>query len=255
MSASEEIPFLTVDTGEVYQPIRLTFKIKNLVLLEEQIDDLACIKKINHNTWYWLWCNETAELPFASISNFNQSGAMKIATLLRFGDLLYLNLQSFKRACLAIPFFHNIFNEKSACLLYADFINKVYAYNEQKIEDFSSLFSEQELQTALQQKLHDYQQMQQKCEHASDISQALEIVKSYAALENKKLVSSVERYEFNFKNCTDLSIVFLSFYVFIRSRELAAIKRWFGVTDYSLSNAVDEAMEQIFGDLGIDLID
>lgn len=255
MSASEEIPFLTVDTGEVYQPIRLTFKIKNLVLVKEQIDDLACMKKINQNTWQWLWCNETAELPFASTSNFNQSGSIKLGALFRCGELLYLNLQSFKRACLAIPFFYNIFNERSACLIYADFINKVYAYNEQPIEDFSSLFSEQELQDAMQQKLHEYEQMQKKCEHASDISQALEIVKSYAALESNKLISSVERYEFNFKNCTDLSIIFLSFYVFIRSRELAAIKRWFGTTDYTLSNAVDEAMAQIFGDLGIDLID
>ncbi len=48
---------------------------------------------------------------------------------------------------------------------------------------------------------------------------------------------------------------FLSFYIFLRSRELVAIKRWFGETGYSLADAADETVEQVFGGMGIDLLD
>jgi hypothetical protein len=65
-----------------------------------------------------------------------------------------------------------------------------------------------------------------------------------------------ERYVFQYKEKSDdPDVIFLSFYIFLRSRELVAIHRWFGDTGYSLTDAADEAMEQVFGGMDIDILE
>jgi len=49
--------------------------------------------------------------------------------------------------------------------------------------------------------------------------------------------------------------MFLGFYIFLRGRELVAIRRWFGNSGYTLADAADETMEQVFGDMNIDIIE
>jgi hypothetical protein len=249
--------FRTVDTGEAYQPIRLTFTIGELQLLKQQLGALQCLTLVSPGTWSWLWRAETAEIPFASVADFSANAAMpvQLGTLVITDELMYLNLTSFKRACLAIPFFHQQLTPDAAVLHHADFINKVFGIDEPIIDELSNLFSEQELQIVLAEKLSAYQDMQEYCEQAKDVSEALAIIKQFAELEASKPLAFVERYLFNFSAADDPSLIFLSFYVFIRSRELAAIKRWLGATNYSLADAVDETMQQIFGNVGVDLVD
>jgi len=51
-----------------------------------------------------------------------------------------------------------------------------------------------------------------------------------------------------------MDVVFLGFYIFLRVRELVAIRRWFGETGYTLSDAAEETVQLVFGNMDIDFI-
>jgi hypothetical protein len=81
------------------------------------------------------------------------------------------------------------------------------------------------------------------------------ILSEYTKKESLKRLPYAERYEFEHTPSQDADVTFLGFYIFLRGRELVAIRRWFGNSGYSLSDAADETMEQVFGDMNIDIIE
>ena len=66
-----------------------------------------------------------------------------------------------------------------------------------------------------------------------------------------------ERYSFfDFDdNSTDPDVLYLGFYIFLRSRELVAIRRWFGESGYTLQDAAEDTIEKVFGGMDIDIIE
>ena len=251
-------PFLTVETGEAYQPIRLTYDLFNKEKLLEILDGIHCIKKNTApNSWTWEWKGECDEQHFESITAFRKdpNKILRLGTLTQSGNNLYINLPSFKRACLAVSFFHKTIDPKIACVQAADFINKVFGLDEKLPHGFTELFKEEELQRILNQRVEDYNKIKEKCEHAQTAEEAFNVLSDYTLSESKKPLPFAERYEFDVKNMQDPEIIFLSFYIFLRSRELVAIRRWFGESGYSLADAADETVEEVFGGVGIDIIE
>ena len=137
----------------------------------------------------------------------------------------------------------------------ADFVNKVFALDERLPHGFTELFKEDEIDRILNQRVEDYHLVKEKCEQASSAEDALTILSEYSMAEAKKRLPYAERYVFDLTDQDDLEVVFLAFYIFLRGRELVAIKRWFGETGYSLADAADQTVEQVFGGLGIDIIE
>ena len=188
---------------------------------------------------------------FERILNIHYDSAL---ILLR-EDRLYFNLPSFKRACLAVPFFHRFVRDQVAFIHHADFINKVFAIDERLPHGFTELFKEEELDRILHQRIDDYHKVKEQCEEAPTAEEAFSILSEYTKTESKKRLPYAERYSFESAREQDPDVVFLAFYIYLRGRELVAIRRWFGQTGYSLADAADETLEQVFGGLGIDLID
>jgi len=251
-------PFLTVETGEAYQPIRLTYDVFNKEKLLEILEGIHCIKKnTTPHSWTWEWKDECDEQHFESITAFRKdpNKILRLGTLTQNGNNLYINLPSFKRACLAVSFFHKTMDPKIACVQSADFINKVCGLDEKLPHGFTELFKEDELQRILNQRVEDYNKIKEKCEHAQTAEEAFNVLSEYTLSESKKPLPFAERYEFDVKNMQDPEIIFLSFYIFLRSRELVAIRRWFGESGYSLADAADETVEEVFGGVGIDIIE
>ena len=251
-------PFLTVETGEAYQPIRLSYVVSDKEKLFAALDKLQSIQKNpTPNAWTWYWLAECDDLHFESLDSFrkNPSHPLRLATLMFRDDKFYINLPSFKRACLAVPFFHKVIPDEAAQISHADFINKVFAIDERLPHGFTELFKEEELDSILHQRIDDYQDVQTRCENAATAEEAFVILSEYTRLEAKKRLPYAERYQFALTGGEDSDVVFLGFYIFLRGRELVAIKRWFGETGYSLADAADEAIEQVFGGMGIDIIE
>jgi len=251
-------PFLTVETGEAYQPIRLSYTFDSKDDVIEKLNSLACLEKgANGSTWNWFWRDECADMHFESLDSFekNSERSLRLGTFTLYKNKLYLNLPSFKRACLAVPFFHRVLTP-TVIIHVADFINKVFGTDERLPHGFTELFKDEELDQIIHQRISDYEKVQAQCEKAESAEEALKILSSYTLVETQKRLPYAERYEFHHEgNENDPDVVFLSFYIFLRSRELVAIRRWFGNASYSLADAAEETVEQVFGGMDIDIID
>ena len=250
-------PFLTVETGEAYQPIRLTYTIFNKDKLWRLLDALKCLEKKSTESWQWFWRAESDDIHFESVDFYQRhsTNALRLGSLMIREDKLCLNLPSFKRACLAIPFFHRSINPAVAQVHHADFLNKVYSLDERLPHGFAELFKDEELKTVISQRLEEYEKVQEACSHAKTIEEAMAILTEYTDRESHKKLPFAERYEFEFNENEDPDLIFLGFYIFLRGRELVAIRRWFGESGYTLADVAEETIEQVFGGVGIDLIE
>src|SRR3990167_6687143 len=151
-------PFLTVETGEAYQPIRLTYEIIHHPGLETALQNLSCLQKqAAIHTWHWYWKDECDNLHFESLDSFrkNPEHPVRLGTITLREDKLYFNLPSFKRACMAVPFFYRLLSQEAA-IRHADFINKVFGTDERLPHGFSELFKDDELDSILRQRVEDY---------------------------------------------------------------------------------------------------
>jgi hypothetical protein len=252
-------PFLTVETGEAYQPIRLSYVVHDLDQLTAILDQLKCCKKNSStHSWNWFWKAECDEQHFESLESFKKKPdhPLRLGTLTIRDGALYINLPSFKRACMAVPFFHQLIKSDIAIIDHADFINKVFGLDERLPHGFSELFKEDELERIVNERISDYQKVQHQIEEAATAEVALSLLSEYASTETKKRLPYAERYSFHLlTNPSDPDSVFLGFYIFLRSRELVAIRRWFGETGFTLSDAAEETMEKVFGGMNIDIIE
>lgn len=250
--------YLTVETGEAYQPIRLTYTVSDKDKLNVALDGLQCIQRNTlPNSWTWYWRDECVDIHFESITAFkkNPNHDIRLGTLILRDDKFYINLPCFKRACTAVTFFHKLIDPNIARIHTADFINKIFAIDERLPHGFSELLKEEDLNRLLNQRLDEYEQVKEKCEKASTAEDAFAILSEYTKTEAQKRLPYAERYLFNTEEIHDPEIVFLSFYIFLRGRELVAIKRWLGETGYTLADAAEETVEQVFGSMGIDIIE
>lgn len=251
-------PFLTVETGEAYQPVRLIYHLEDQESLSQTLEKLGCIQKnISPHSWTWYWQDECNDLHFESLSSFRKDPArpLRLGTISLHDGKLSLNLPSFKRACLAVPFFFRSLGEQVATVHHADFINKVFAIDERLPHGFTELFKDEELDAILHQRLDDYHKVKQKVEDAPTAEAAFSLLSEYSRQENQKRLPYAERYVFDIRAGDDPDVFFLAFYIFLRGRELVAIKRWYGQTGYSLADVADETVEEVFGGLGVDLLD
>lgn len=251
-------PFLTVETGEAYQPIRLTYGFKDKEKLIDALNAIKCLEANPHGTtWNWFWRDECDDLHFESVESFkkNPGFPLRLGSFTIRQDKLYLNLASFKRACLAIPFFHRQVNPDTAVIEKADFLNKVFGLDERLPHGFTELFKEEELEKIIRERLEEYHKVQERVEHAGTAEEAFSILSEYTSQESQKRLPYAERYLFEFKDSDDIDVLFLGFYIFLRGRELVAIRRWFGETGFTLHDVVDETVDQIFGGMDIDILD
>lgn len=250
-------PFLTVETGEAYQPIRLTYSLHHKDKLAETLSQLGCLEKKSSTNWNWFWKDECDDIHFESLDSFqkNPTHPVRLGSFSIRNQKLYLTLPSFKRACLAVPFFHRVINSEVANIHKADFLNKVFAIDERLPHGFTELFKENELEKLIQQRLNDYEKVKTKVEDAETAEEAFTLLKDYTETEAKKRLPYAERYLFEYSNAEDADVVFLSFYIFLRGRELVAIRRWYGETNYTFSDAIEEAVDRVFGGMNIDIIE
>jgi hypothetical protein len=252
-------PFLTVETGEAYQPVRLTYETTQADKFISAIEQLQCIQKNSvSNSWSWYWKGECEDQHFDSVESFRKNPELpiRLGTLTLRDNKVSFSLPSFKRACLAVPFFNRMIPDLEVLkILSADFINKVFALDERLPHGFTELFKDEELDRIMNQRIEDYHQVKTRCEEAESPEVAFQILSEYAQAEAKKRLPYAERYTFDLSGKEDMDVVFLAFYIYLRGRELVAIKRWFGQTGYTLADAADETIEQVFGGMGLDIIE
>lgn len=250
-------PFLTVETGEAYQPIRLSYHVHQKDGLIKLLESLSCIQKNSRpDAWTWYWKAECDSIHFESLDSYrkNSEQPLRLGTISIRDNILSVNLPSFKRACLTIPFFDRIILHHLGRIHRADFINKVFAIDERLPHGFAELLDENELERVVYEREIEYHRIQEECALAPSAEKALVILSEYTKAEARKALPYAERYVFE-PGEGDPEVMFLGFYIFLRGREVVAIKRWYGETNYTLADMVEETIEQVFGGVGLDIIE
>jgi hypothetical protein len=253
-----EKSFLTIETGEAYQPVRVAYDLLQPNKLQMIFDQLKCVATKNRNdqSWEIFWRDETDEIHFESLESFKKpSNPLRLGTFIIKNDTLYLNLPSFKRACLLIPLLHQLIDSSVIKINKADFINKVFGLNERLPHGLTEIYDDTELDNIIRQRIHDYHEVEGRCEHAATAEEAFKILSEYTQTESHKRLPFAERFLFQEIEGSEMDDTYLGFYIFLRSRELVAIRRWFGETGYTLGDAADETVEQVFGGMNIDIIE
>lgn len=253
-------PFLTVETGEAYQPIRLTYDLYEKNKFIDVLNKLKCCEKNpSGNTWNWFWKEECDALAFDSVDSFqkNTEQSPRLGTITIQDDRVYFTLPSFKRACMAAPFFHRLIDIDIAKIHRADFINKVFGLDERLPHGFSELFKDDELERIIRERLIGFEKVQEQVENASTAEEAFKLLNDYTTAESQKRLPYAERYAFHDEQMDgdDPDVLYLGFYIYLRSRELVAIRRWFGETGVMLSDVMDSAISDVFGNMNIDILD
>lgn len=126
-------------------------------------------KKTQPNNWDWFWKAECDDLRFDSLQSFQKdpNRPIRLGTLVFRDNKLFLNLPSFKRACLAVPFFHKTIDPNLLKVTKADFINKVFGLDERLPHGYTELFKEEELEKIVSQRLAEYQKVEESVEKAA----------------------------------------------------------------------------------------
>jgi len=250
-------PFLTVETGEAYQPIRIAYDLLQLDKLNFTIANIKCMEPKQGGGWNVFWRDECEDVHFESLDSYKKhtTNPLRLGTLIIKDNAAYFNLPSFKRACLLVPLLHKLIDSSVIKIKKADFINKVFGLNERLPHGFAELFDEDELEKIVTQRLLDYEAVQRRCEQAHSVDEAFKILSEYTHIESHKRLPYAERYAFQEVPDLDPDVAYLGFYIFLRGRELVAIRRWFGETGYTLADAAEETIEQVFGGMNIDIIE
>jgi len=251
-------PFLTVETGEAYQPIRVAYDLLQPDKLKEALNKLQCMEaKTNQNSWDIYWSAESSDIHFESLDSYKKSAhkPLRLGGLVVKDNMLYLNLPSFKRACLLIPALSKLIDPSILKIKRADFLNKVFGLNERLPHGFTEIYDDTELEKMVRQRSLDYEKVRERCEHATTAEEAFNILAEYTETESHKRLPYAERYIFQEHDNENMDNTYLGFYIFLRSRELVAIRRWFGETGYTLGDALDKTVDQVFGEMDLDIIE
>lgn len=252
-------PFLTVETGEAYQPVRIAYDIVQPDKLIKKFDQLKCIesKSKQGNSWDVFWRDELDDVHFESLETFRKQATnpVRLGTFIIKENSLYFNLPSFKRACLIVPGLHQLIDSSIIKIKQADFINKVFGLNERLPHGLTEIYDDAELEKIMRQRIHDYQKINERCEQAATAEEAFAILSEYTHNESHKRLPFAERFLFQEIEGSEMDTTYLGFYIFLRSRELVAIRRWFGESGFTVGDALEETVEQVFGGMNIDIIE
>lgn len=253
-----EKPFLTVETGEAYQPVRIAYDLVNPSKVRETLNHLPCTqpKERLDNGWDIFWGDEWDDMHFESLDSYKRrtDNPVRLGSFLLKDNTLYLNLPSFKRACLLVPKLHSLLDSTVVRIKRADFINKVFGLSERLPHGFAEMYDEEELDKVVRDRIHDYEDIHARCAQAETAEEAFQILAEYTEAEARKRLPYAERYVFH-EGETSHDDAYLGFYIFLRSRELVAIRRWYGETGFTLGDAIDDTISQVFGDMDIDIIE
>jgi hypothetical protein len=216
---------LTTMTGEIIQPVRVYYKVKDKELVEKALFKLKCMDfDSKNNRFVWLYKKEAKKLKF-NIPATEIPATHNPLVLGHFrtseADEIYLETRSFERALAAIPFFDKHLKRYMAEITDITIINKLFS-NEDDVADFDRIFSN-EIFINPEEKLAEMKKM---------IEQG-DVLTSILAGENRSQLPLAERFPSNFYEDG-----VGSFHLVFQGRQYVAMQHWKGNVDYSLRDYI-----------------
>ncbi len=236
ITSADKIDFAFTSTGEIFQPIRVHYNVKNKLELIYEFSKLQCIDlDSTHNRWVWLYVAEARKIQFA-----NQPPEKERIIIGEFifkgKDELVLNLRSIERALEAIVFFDQYFSRNNVSVTDITMINRLFDIKEiRSIKSIDYLFERSDVLVRNPDKIIQ-QLMDIKSKAESEIDRFIEIEHFIQKLVNEP-EPEIERFPFNYYENGINSLKFA-----LALRQKTAIEHWKGNTKYTAMDAIKDML-------------
>jgi hypothetical protein len=225
ISSSDEKLLATI-TGELVQPVRVYYRMRDKVSIKRVFSKLKCIRfDSDRDRYAWLYQKEAKKLvfkkPYSSIpSKFKP---IVIGSLFsKKSNEMYLETRSIERAIEGIVFFDTYIKADMAEVEDISIVNKLVSPKESTM-DFSDFFDK---------------------EVASNTEEQNNEIRANllgGILTKKELLPEVERFPSHFHEDGILPLK-----LSLQSRQYVAIQHWHGNSDYTLTDYISEVVSHEF---------
>jgi hypothetical protein len=236
-----EKTLLATMTGEHFQPVRLHYTVFDRKALLRAFKKLRCVDRDpTQLRWVWLYDFEARTLPFqrSSAQIPRQYRPIIIGSFIpRSEDKMVLDLRSYERAILAIPFFDKHIPRSVAKATGAEVVNRLFSVEEAQITP-DQLFDRQEtpvddpeaILRGIAERVAPIQDPQEKFRLASE---CLEV-------QAKRPLPEIEWFPIHY-----YEEGIQSFQTALKMRQIIASQHWLGNTSYSMHDIIQEMMQRM----------
>ena len=231
--------FAFTSTGEIFQPIRVHYNVKNKVELINEFIKLQCIDHDPiHNRWVWLYVAEARKIQFA-----NQPPEKERIIIGEFifkeKDELVLNLRSIQRALEAIVFFDQYLSRNNVSVTDITMINRLFDIEEiRTIKSIDYLFERSDVLVRNPDKITQ-ELMDIKAKAKSEIDRFIEFEHYIQKLVNEP-EPEIEKFPINYDENGIDQLKFA-----LAQRQKTAIEHWKGNTKYKAMDAVKDMLNAV----------
>lgn len=135
---------LITTTGEIFQPVRIYYNIKNKESIKRVFRKLKCVKyDKNLDRYVWLYHKESKHIKFKKTSSkVNSLNTIVLGAFFYKRNEMYLEVRSIERCLEGIVFFDKYIKEYMAQVGDISIINRFFPYTE-KLINYSYLFKDE----------------------------------------------------------------------------------------------------------------
>lgn len=215
-------------TGELFQPVRLYYKIHNVDMVVRMFGKLSCMNfdKAN-NRWAWLYGGETKSLkfktPYLAIPKALRPIVLGYFYLNDNNEML-LDVGSIERATAAVVFFDKHLSKTAAEVAYCAIYNKLLPQTEHPGTNFDKLFAGVKTEDI-------------------EAKQDAEIERMTAMLKSGRIMEVLQERHFDLVEAFPTNFYPDGIYqleLTLKMRQTVALKRLQGHKDYTLSELISD---------------
>jgi hypothetical protein len=236
-----EKTLLATMTGEPFQPVRLHYTVFDRKALLRAFKKLRCVDRDpTRLRWVWLYDFEARNLPFeqsyAQIPR--QHHPIVIGSFIpRSEDKMVLDLRSWERAVLAIPFFDKHIPRSAAKVTEAEVVNRLFSSEEAQITP-DQLFDRQETPAADPEAV--LREIAEQVAVVQDPQEKLALATESLEARAKRPLPEIERFPIHF-----YEEGIQTFETTLKMRRIIAYQHWLGNTSYSMHNIIQEMLQRM----------
>ena len=228
-------------TGEIYQPVRLYYKIFDKSAVENRFRALRCMDiDREHDRWVWLYIEEARKIsfpyPYKQISNALHPVVIG-SFFTKVDEEMYLDVRSIERAIEAILFFDKHIDRSFARVTHAAVLNYLPLDNPQAVRfNFDEFFCDGKMEEIKPDQFVD--DLHRVALGADDINERRQKAFEFIRQNMSKKIPDAEKFPANFYE-DGIS----PFEASLRLRQIAALERWQGKKDLTHK----DVLEKLFG--------
>jgi hypothetical protein len=225
-------------TGELFQPIRLYYRLHNKSAVQAAFNKLRCMDfDMPGQRWVWVYDNEAKKLqfnkPWSSIPPERRPIVLG-SFYTRVDEEMYLDIGSIERALAAITFFDRHIKRATAELTYVAVYNRLPASQaEHPGSCFDALFASVDT-GAIERKLGE------RMEKVAELVEAGRV----EDITNDRSFELVDAFPANFYS-EGLNEGLERLRTTLMMRQTVALKRWDGHADYCLADLFSDALSKL----------